>query len=128
MLRSGGTAALSSIVDPATNQLQVKPSEVKRVLRAHYAGVFALPAVSSDQAASVGEVPAAWAASVYAVPERIEPAWYAGLMAECSPGELLRLVKSLGPCSAPGLARVSAGVWKLAVTGSSAVQAVVLAC
>ncbi len=129
MLRSSKSAALASVIDPVTNELQVQPEDVKRVLHDHFADVFALQPVSESksEADPLSQLDPAWLDRVYGTKPDINPAWYASLMAPCTEAELMSLVSSVGAVVAPGTDKVSAGVWKLAIQGSSTVCQIVLA-
>ena len=57
--------------------------------------------------------------------ESVDPVWYAGLMADVQPEEILNTLTDSPLVSSPGADQVSTGVWKVALNGSERLLALV---
>ena len=105
MLHGSRGGALDSIIDPRDGRLKTAPAEVKRVLHAHYARVFAATPRTST--------PPAWVLEQSAPRDDIEAQWYDALMAEVTSDEIKEAVAEADYISAAGVDDISAGVWKM---------------
>lgn len=102
---------LLSVVD-SNGRLTTSARELKEEMVRHFTTVFAVPPTSAF-------IPP------YDVPEMLfakpnmDPAWYAGLMADVTPSELRHIVSDAPRVSAPGRDAVSVGIWRIAIEQSA---------
>jgi len=109
-------SVVTSIVDPVTKKLEVQPEKLKSILQQGFAAVFNCP----------DEVPApnpTWFDEVYVKPrENIDASWYDGLMCTTNEEEVLSICSSCKYIVAPGMDKVSAGVWRVCVEQNESVR------
>ena len=105
---------IRSIIDPATNRLEVEPEQIKRVLRDHYSSVFSNSVRSG--------APPAWVNEMNRPKSGVQSSWYDGLMADITDDDLIAAVAEAKLVSAPGADRVSSGIWRVLITESEAAR------
>ena len=109
---------LFSVID-ANGELTTSPDDLKRVMAAHFEGVFAVPP------AAPRPLEPAPPPCLFAKPG-VDPAWYDGLMSAVAEDELMAMLDNTPTVSAPGEDGVSTAVWKLALQESSVVRRYVI--
>lgn len=101
---------ITSIVDPSTNQLTQGATELHDVLRSHFRAKL-----SADTSSSPPDP--VMEATFNPLPN-IAPQWYDSLMEDFTAAEIKRLGSSLKRVASPGSDGVSAGIWKILISGS----------
>ena len=115
MLQSDALPAhLLSVVDSA-GELTSTPKELEDVMVQHFEQVFTLPG------ADAFPLPREPPAMLFDKPS-VQPEWYGGLMAPVSEEELLGTLSDIPLLSAAGEDGVSAGLWKIALQGSTSLR------
>ena len=123
MMRGGGSADITSIIDPSTEQLVYHPRDVKRVLHDHFKQQLTQLSGSDSYRNTVGGVPA-WVQSMYALKPGIDRSWYDTLMQPLSDREMDALLGSItGAGTSPGEDRIASNVWRLFATQSQPLRA-----
>jgi len=119
MLKSDALPShLQSVVN-TQGQLTSSAEELESVMVEHFSSVFAMPA--ADPTPLPHPPPA-----MLFVKSSVMPEWYDGLMASVGPDELCHALADTKFVSSPGEDGVSTGLWKLALTGSTALRDLVL--
>ena len=121
MLAGQNDDKLTSVINPATNQLEVEPEKVKQVLVDHFHQTFN-PKHQHSQERIERERPV-WFKDMYRPLERIDESIYMPLMAPFNLEETASLLAECGRYAAPGPDKVSIGVWKIAAQHEQAVLA-----
>jgi exonuclease III len=116
MLNQERPSVVTSIVDPITKHLEVQPDKLKTILRNGFAAVFDCP----DE---VKTADPSWYEEVYVkARDKIDTTWYGQLMSETNEDEVLAVCSSCKYIVAPGLDKVSAGIWRVDVELNATVR------
>jgi hypothetical protein len=121
MLNRDRPSNVVSIIDPITKHLEVEPVKLKAILQQGFATIF--DCSNDDENEKKYLSTPDWYDDVYVKPKaNINPMWYNGLMGDTTEDEVLAICSSCKYIVAPGIDKVSAGVWRTCVELNSSVR------